>query len=41
MGNAIITLLNLLKVTQGFISSMEHCDIFVKCLIQITDAVVI
>ena len=40
MGNTIITLLSLLKVMQGFISSMDHCGIYIKCLIQITNAVI-
>ena len=40
MENTIITLLSLLKVKQGFISSMDHCGIYIKCLIQITNAVV-
>ena len=39
MGNAIITFLSLLKVNQGFISTMDHCDIYIKYLIQITNAV--
>ena len=29
MGNTIITLLSLLIVKQGFISSMDHCDIYI------------
>ena len=38
MGNTIITLLSLLKVNQGFISSIDHCDdTYIKCLIQITN----
>ena len=37
MGNTIITLLSLLKVKQGFISSMDHCGIYTKRLIQITN----
>ena len=40
MGNTIITLLSLLKVKQGFISSMDHCGIYIKCLIQITTLVI-
>jgi hypothetical protein len=41
MGNTIITLLSLLKVKQGlFVSSMDHCGIYIKCLIQITNAVI-
>ena len=41
MGNTIIILLSLLKkVKQGFISSMDHCGIYIKCLIQITNAVI-
>ena len=40
MGNTIITLLSLLKVKKGFISSMDHCGIYIKCLIQITNAVI-
>ena len=40
IGNTIITLLSLLKVKQGFISSMDHCGIYIKCLIQITNAVI-
>ena len=40
MGNTIIALLSLLKVKQGFISSMGHCGIYIKCLIQITNAVI-
>ena len=39
MGNTIITLLSLLKVKQGFISSMDHRGIYIKCLIQIINAV--
>ena len=34
MGNTIITLLSLLKVKQGFISSTDHCDIYIKYLNQ-------
>jgi hypothetical protein len=40
MGNTIIALLSLLKVKQGFISSMDHCGIYIICLIQITNAVI-
>jgi len=40
IGNTIITLLSLLKVKQGFISSMDHFGIYIKCLIQITNAVI-
>jgi hypothetical protein len=40
VGNTIITLLSLLKVKQGFISSMDHYGIYIKCLIQITSAVI-
>ena len=41
MGNTIIiTSPNLLKVKQGFISGMDHCDIYIKYLIQITNAVI-
>ena len=37
MGNTIIALLSLLKVKQRFISLMDHCDIYIKCLILITN----
>jgi hypothetical protein len=40
MGNAIITFLSLLKVNQEFISSMDRCDICIKYLIQINNAVI-
>ena len=40
MGNTVITLLSLLKVKQEFISSMDYCSIYIKCLIQTTNAVI-
>ena len=39
MGNTITTGLSLLEGKKGFISSMDYCDIYVKCLTQITNAV--